>query len=89
MDIRVGDYVQAGTRVLSTECTLCQTCITACPQRTLRLSAGLDVGGQERLRRLGEGTAVTLREPAPEARAYSLVSTRSAVRSRAREPRAR
>jgi ferredoxin len=50
VDIRISDYVQQGQRVLSTECTLCQTCITVCPTDTLKLSFGWDVGGKERLR---------------------------------------
>jgi polyferredoxin len=50
MDIQVYAYVQEGQRVRSTECTLCQTCVTACPQETLKLSFGLDLGGEEHLR---------------------------------------
>ena len=50
MDIRVSDYTAAGTRVLSTECTLCQTCITACAQDALKLSFGFDLGGKDLLR---------------------------------------
>jgi len=50
MDIQVYTYIQEGKRVGSTECTLCQTCITVCPQETLKLSFGFDLGGQERLR---------------------------------------
>ncbi len=50
MDIRIPDYVLAGRRVLSTECSLCQTCITVCPEGALKLSLGLDLGGQELLR---------------------------------------
>jgi len=50
MDIRVADYTQNGRRVLSTECSLCQTCISVCAQNALKLSFGLDVGGTERLR---------------------------------------
>lgn len=50
MDIRIADYTQAGGRVLSTECSLCQTCISVCPRDALKLSFGLDLGGEERLR---------------------------------------
>jgi polyferredoxin len=49
MDIRIPDYVMAGERVLSTECILCQTCVSACPTNTLASSWGLDLGGRERL----------------------------------------
>jgi formate hydrogenlyase subunit 6/NADH:ubiquinone oxidoreductase subunit I len=37
-------------RVLSTECSLCQTCITVCAQDALKLSFGFDLGGKELLR---------------------------------------
>jgi ferredoxin-type protein NapH len=50
MDIRILDYIRNGQRVLSTECMLCQTCITVCATDALRVSAGLDAGGQDRLR---------------------------------------
>ena len=49
MDIRIPDYVMAGQRVLSTECILCNTCISACPTNTLSSSWGLDMGGRELL----------------------------------------
>jgi len=50
MDIRVNEYVADGERVLSTECSLCQTCITVCAQDALKLSFGFDLGGRDRLR---------------------------------------
>lgn len=50
MDIRVSDYVLNNQRMLSTECSLCQTCITVCTQDALKLSFGFDVGGKELLR---------------------------------------
>lgn len=31
MDVRISDYILNNERVLSTECSLCQTCITVCP----------------------------------------------------------
>jgi polyferredoxin len=49
MDIRIPDYVQAGKRVLSTECILCQTCAVTCPNTALVVSWGLDLGGREQL----------------------------------------
>lgn len=52
MDIRISDYILGDQRVLSTECTLCQTCITVCPQDALKLSFGFDLGGKELLREL-------------------------------------
>jgi polyferredoxin len=50
MDIRITEYLQRGERVLSTECILCQACISVCPEQALELSFGLDVGGKELLR---------------------------------------
>lgn len=47
MDIRIRDYITAGTRVLSTECILCQTCISTCQTGALRVTVGLDLGGRE------------------------------------------
>ncbi len=49
MDIRIPDYVMAGQRVLSTECILCNTCVTTCPTNSLAVSFALDLGGRERL----------------------------------------
>jgi len=49
MDIRIPDYVQAGERVLSTECILCQTCASVCPTSALSVTWGFDLGGRERL----------------------------------------
>jgi ferredoxin-type protein NapH len=50
MDIRVPEYILNNERVLSTECSLCQTCITVCGSEALKLSFGLDMGGKELLR---------------------------------------
>ncbi|MDH4208755.1 MAG: 4Fe-4S binding protein [Anaerolineae bacterium] len=50
MDIRIPDYIKNGQRVLSTECTLCQTCVSVCTRDALKLSFGFDRGGKELLR---------------------------------------
>lgn len=50
MDIRIPEYIRNGQRVLSTECSLCQTCVSACPHGVLKASFGLDLGGVEWLR---------------------------------------
>jgi ferredoxin-type protein NapH len=50
MDIRIPDYILNGERVLSTECSLCQTCITVCAPEALKLTFGLDLGGKDLLR---------------------------------------
>ena len=50
MDIDLVAYIRDGTRILSTECMLCQTCVTVCARDALRVSAGLDRGGRERVR---------------------------------------
>ena len=56
MDIQLLDYIRKGQRVLSTECMLCQTCITVCAEDALKVSFGFDHGGKEpvRLPRLEE-----------------------------------
>ncbi len=53
MDIRIRDYITAGTRVLSTECIFCESCVNACPNGALRVTAGLDLGGREFLHQQG------------------------------------
>jgi ferredoxin-type protein NapH len=53
MDIRIPDYIKNGQRVLSTECSLCQTCITVCAPEALKLSFGVDLGGRDLLRERG------------------------------------
>jgi ferredoxin-type protein NapH len=50
MDVRIPEYIVNGQRVLSTECSLCQTCVTVCAQDALKLSFGFDLGGKELLR---------------------------------------
>jgi len=50
MDIRIPEYILNHQRVLSTECSLCQTCITACSKDALKLSFALDMGGKDLLR---------------------------------------
>jgi polyferredoxin len=49
MSIRIPEYIKNGERVLSTECILCQTCVSVCPSQTLRISFGWDMGGKELL----------------------------------------
>jgi polyferredoxin len=46
MDIRVAWYAEAGRRVTTGDCILCQRCAHACPKGALGLSFGLDVGGR-------------------------------------------
>lgn len=50
MDIDIPAYIKDDQRVLSTECSLCQTCITVCAKDALKISAGFDLGGVEHLR---------------------------------------
>jgi ferredoxin-type protein NapH len=50
MDVRVPEYILNDQRVLSTECSLCQTCITICSKDALKLSFGFDLGGKDLLR---------------------------------------
>lgn len=49
MDVRISDYILNGQRVLSTECSLCQTCITVCAQDALKLTFGFDISKQDLL----------------------------------------
>jgi len=54
MDVRIPEYILKGKRVLSTECSLCQTCITVCAKDALKLSFGFDLGGKDLLRERGQ-----------------------------------
>lgn len=49
MDIHITGYIHDGTRVLSTECSLCQTCISTCSKDALKMSVGFDLGGRDYL----------------------------------------
>lgn len=55
MDVLISDYILNGERVLSTECSLCQTCITVCARDALKLSFGFDLGGKDLLRERASG----------------------------------
>jgi polyferredoxin len=66
MDIRVLDYLRAGERVLSTECMLCQTCVTVCARDALRVSLGFELRSREWL-----GTRETAPGGAPPRRGPS------------------
>lgn len=46
MSIPVSRYVLAGRPVIDTECVLCQSCIAACPQRSVDLAIRFDIGGR-------------------------------------------
>jgi ferredoxin len=48
--VGISEYVMKGTRVTSTECILCMTCVNSCPRNVLAPSFGLDVGKREHLR---------------------------------------
>jgi polyferredoxin len=50
MDVRISDYILNGQRVLSTECSLCQTCITVCARDALKLTFGFDMSKEDLLR---------------------------------------
>ena len=50
MDILIPEFIINGERVLSTECSLCQTCITVCAKDALKLSFSFDLGGKDLLR---------------------------------------
>ena len=50
MDIQITEYIKQGTRVLSTECILCETCVHICPTEALYVSSKRDLGGKEHIR---------------------------------------
>jgi ferredoxin-type protein NapH len=50
MDIHVSRYVKDGRRVTASECILCLTCVSSCPEKILGTSFGLDCGFRDRLR---------------------------------------
>ena len=50
MDIRLTEYIKDGTRILSTECILCSTCVNVCPTEALYWSFKRDLGGKEYIR---------------------------------------
>lgn len=50
MDIQIERYVREGKRVLSTECILCLTCTTVCPQKVLGVTVRPSVSRAEYLR---------------------------------------
>jgi ferredoxin-type protein NapH len=51
MDVHITAYHHQGTRVLTTECSLCLTCISTCSQDALKMSFGFDLGGKDFLTR--------------------------------------
>jgi len=51
MDINIPEYTKRSQRVLSTECIICQTCSTVCPQEAISMTCKWDIGGKEILRR--------------------------------------
>jgi ferredoxin-type protein NapH len=50
MDVKVGSYLRAGKRVLTTECILCQLCVNTCPRGIPRVTLGFDRGRSDQLR---------------------------------------
>jgi Pyruvate/2-oxoacid:ferredoxin oxidoreductase delta subunit len=49
MDIDIPAYVRTGSRVTSSECTLCNTCTTVCSTGSLAMTFGTDIGLRDRL----------------------------------------
>lgn len=52
MDIKITEYIRNDQRVSSTECIVCQTCISTCPKNVLGLSYGIDRSKGEFLNRI-------------------------------------
>jgi ferredoxin-type protein NapH len=63
MDVRIPDYVAAGTRLLASECIVCLHCVAVCPPNTLRPSVAFDVSREDLLRERGAAPGT---EPQPE-----------------------
>lgn len=51
MDIRLTEYIKAGKRVTSSECIICKTCTSVCPEGALQLTYDWDVSTKDHLRR--------------------------------------
>lgn len=47
MDIRLTEYIQQGRRVTCSECILCLTCTSVCPQQALQVTFGGDLGTKD------------------------------------------
>jgi len=58
MDIKIIHYTQNKQRVCSTECIICQTCISTCPKKVLGLSFGFDISKAEYLNRIDQEVKV-------------------------------
>lgn len=56
MDIKITEYILNKQRVSSTECIICQTCISTCQKKVLGLSFGFDVSKDEFLNRIKKDT---------------------------------
>lgn len=51
MDIRLTDYLKQGRRIACSECVLCLTCTSVCPQQLLWVTIGADFGTEDYVRR--------------------------------------
>jgi ferredoxin-type protein NapH len=61
MDIRITEYIKNNQRVSSTECIICQTCISTRLRKVLGLSYGFDRSKGEFLNRIKNMEKVTIR----------------------------
>lgn len=61
MHIDVPAYVEAGERVASSECIMCQHCVAVCPPNALRPTVGFDLATVERLCERDAGASVARR----------------------------
>ncbi len=55
MDINIPEYLKDGDRVLSTECILCQTCISICPDKNLTMTGKWNLGEKKSFDEKGKG----------------------------------
>ncbi|MEW5815042.1 MAG: 4Fe-4S binding protein [Spirochaetota bacterium] len=59
MDIHITSYVQENSRVTSSECIICQSCVSSCPKRALSISMGFDGSFKDRLMRKRKPAALS------------------------------
>ena len=51
MNIKLTQYIIEEKRILSTECILCNSCISTCPKEALKMKSGFDFGFKEYITR--------------------------------------
>lgn len=57
MDIRLTEYIKEGRRITSSECIICKTCTSVCPNEVLKLTFAFDLSTTDHLRRQEPGAS--------------------------------